>query len=1189
MGQAMAAPFTPNPADSPSGRRPAGEVSAPPTVNHKLSHDQHGATPLAEPTPADFDPPTVISSPRPKRGTFDSRLGETLAGRKLGHFELIESVGAGGMGAVLKARDLDLGRVVALKILPPDMAADPENIVRFKQEARAAARLDHDNVARVYHFGEDQGLHYIAFEFVEGDNLRQMMEANGGTIPVPDAVALLLEVAAGLGHAAERGVVHRDIKPSNIIVTPDGRAKIVDMGLARSMDARHTGQLTESGVTLGTFDYISPEQAIEPRQADVRSDIYSLGCTFYHALTGRTPVPDGTAAKKLDAQRNLLAPDPRLYNPAIPEDLAAILGRMMAKDPDRRYQDAEHLAVHLRAVARKLGIATGPLSPPESKLDEPLPPPPRMSVAWVLTAVAVLALAIVIFSNAFHPSSPPPFLEEKPGTFLTEPIDPGPAAPVPLAVASRDASDTEELLALLRSGVQHIRLTGREYDLARYRDQEGQPVGAVLAGEDVRLEGVFEPIVRLGYSPDGKSRVKSLTLRGSGKGSVSVRGIHFLLPDADGDDSDCGLLVSGFENVKLDECTFSTGYRSSRDGPAGFGLVLRGGSATINKCYLAPGCVGFWIDGPGKVSVSECAIGPQFAGIRILRSSTDLSGEIELSLVNCSALLPTSGALVEVGDQIRASIVASFCLFAGPERQAAEDTPVVLRQKKQRAQTTKYEGGSDAKPNFYYNLAAYSEREEIYSFADAAKQSLPIHDVQRAIKNPWEDPDPFRLLKSSPLEARRAFTQNLRLAELRIKNDPNRSIVGARFLGPHPIFALPLRAPDSENRDPTVKVWDPSQSDTDDNLPPGVFPTLAKTLAALGHKGTLLIRHSGKLEVEPWEFTKAETNLTIKPDAGFKPILVPAAVALKPAAGLFKLYGGRLVLDGLHFRLPADRAPAIVVLPGGGQFELKNAVITLEDGEDLTAIKLVDPRGEMMMGGGTSPDRWPVPKMTVENVFLRGKGHLVVVRGSRPFVLDVKNTLAALDDTLFEIDPSTADPSSAGSGVIRLSRVTAYLGGSLLHFRASDRKTEMGPTGLTRTEIKATQCVFVPAVGTPDAFIRADRIDTREQAEKWLSFIGKNNVYGHDKKKVMLEIRPTNVEAMPIQPVEGDRWLAMTLEEGDPFVPVSFEYRLPEAGQKQRFLAVRPIEFRNIRFDSLRENFSEIGSTSEIPSPFADE
>src|SRR5206468_5464348 len=137
---------------------------------------------------------------------------------------------------------------------------------------------------RVYFCGEDQGLHFIAFEFVDGEDLRTVLSRNGALSPAT-GVRYMLQLAAGLAHAAQRGVVHRDIKPSNILITPAGQAKIVDMGLARATGAAHGG-VTQSGVTLGTFDYISPEQAMEPREADVRSDIYSLGCTFYHALTG---------------------------------------------------------------------------------------------------------------------------------------------------------------------------------------------------------------------------------------------------------------------------------------------------------------------------------------------------------------------------------------------------------------------------------------------------------------------------------------------------------------------------------------------------------------------------------------------------------------------------------------------------------------------------------------------------------------------------------------------------------------------------------------------------------------------------------------------------------------------------------------------------------------------------------------
>src|SRR5207244_5050603 len=184
---------------------------------------------------------------------------------------------------------------------------------------------------RVYYCGEDQGLHFIAFEFVEGINLRALLERRGPLQPA-EAVHYMLQVATGLAHAAARGVVHRDVKPSNIIITPAGRAKIVDMGLARHQDGPADG-VTQSGVTLGTFDYISPEQALEPRQADVRSDIYSLGCTFYHVITGQPPVPEGTAAKKLHHHQNVGPIDPRQLNPEIADGVAGILARITAKHP----------------------------------------------------------------------------------------------------------------------------------------------------------------------------------------------------------------------------------------------------------------------------------------------------------------------------------------------------------------------------------------------------------------------------------------------------------------------------------------------------------------------------------------------------------------------------------------------------------------------------------------------------------------------------------------------------------------------------------------------------------------------------------------------------------------------------------------------------------------------------------------
>ena len=228
------------------------------------------------------------------------RAALPVPGDMLDGFLIEEVIGVGGMGAVYRALDTKLDRQVALKLLPPDQAADPEVVARFYQEGRSAARLDHENIARVYCIGQDGAFHYIAFEFIEGETLRQRTET-AGALPVSEAVHIALEIAQALVHASERGVVHRDIKPSNIIITSSGRAKLVDMGLARRFERGGDNGLTQSGMTLGTFDYISPEQARDPRDVDVRSDLYSLGCTMFQMLTGPAAVPGRDRPAKTDS------------------------------------------------------------------------------------------------------------------------------------------------------------------------------------------------------------------------------------------------------------------------------------------------------------------------------------------------------------------------------------------------------------------------------------------------------------------------------------------------------------------------------------------------------------------------------------------------------------------------------------------------------------------------------------------------------------------------------------------------------------------------------------------------------------------------------------------------------------------------------------------------------------------------
>lgn len=310
--------------------------------------------------PSDLLGDKTVISVRPvgrssSAGTKTTAMPIGLQGTRLAHFELLEFVGGGGMGAVYRGHDLKLDRPVAIKVLAREQASDSDLVRRFQNEARSAARLDHDNIARVYDFGEDSGWHYIVFEFVEGQNVRDLVQQSG-PLAVADAMHYTQQLAMALHHAAERDVVHRDIKPSNVVLNQSDHVKLVDMGLARLHQIDAPGDdLTASGVTLGTFDYISPEQARDPRVADVRSDIYSLGCTLFFMLTGSPPFPHGTALQKLLSHTNDPAPDPRQFRGDIPDEVVGLMQRMMAKDPNQRYQDPREIIVEIGQMCQRFG------------------------------------------------------------------------------------------------------------------------------------------------------------------------------------------------------------------------------------------------------------------------------------------------------------------------------------------------------------------------------------------------------------------------------------------------------------------------------------------------------------------------------------------------------------------------------------------------------------------------------------------------------------------------------------------------------------------------------------------------------------------------------------------------------------------------------------------------------------------
>ncbi|MFT5093171.1 MAG: serine/threonine protein kinase, partial [Porticoccaceae bacterium] len=254
--------------DSDRESRPLPPLSAADSDAHlpRLSGSEtviNKTGPLAVMLPRDGDSPPseLVNRLFPPRQDSGSSIGaHSPSGIELDHFRIEERIGMGGMGAVFRAVDTRLQRMVALKLLAPSQAYDDGSVKRFQNEARAAARLDHENVARVHYIGEERGLHFIAFEYVTGSTIRELIRRQH-RISATDTMNYALQIAAALKHTSAMGVVHRDIKPSNIIITPSGRAKLVDLGLARNDTTESQADLTLPGTTLGTFDYISPEQA----------------------------------------------------------------------------------------------------------------------------------------------------------------------------------------------------------------------------------------------------------------------------------------------------------------------------------------------------------------------------------------------------------------------------------------------------------------------------------------------------------------------------------------------------------------------------------------------------------------------------------------------------------------------------------------------------------------------------------------------------------------------------------------------------------------------------------------------------------------------------------------------------------------------------------------------------------------
>jgi serine/threonine-protein kinase len=263
---------------------------------------------------------------------------QLLAGRTTGfrvdRYVLMDLIGQGGMGRVYLANDSRLNRRVALKILSPERVNNPRAIARFQREARVGAQLQHENLVRIYDFGESSGRYYLVMEYIEGKTIGTLI-SEGGQMPPAAAVRLVRQVALGLEHAHRKGLIHRDVNPYNILVTHDGIAKLTDMGLA--INLAEEDRVTRDGATVGTFDYVAPEQARHSHAADIRSDIYSLGCTLYHMISCQVPFPTPSLPEKLFAHQAMEPTPLDKLVPGLAKGLAEVVSRMMRKSPDDRY------------------------------------------------------------------------------------------------------------------------------------------------------------------------------------------------------------------------------------------------------------------------------------------------------------------------------------------------------------------------------------------------------------------------------------------------------------------------------------------------------------------------------------------------------------------------------------------------------------------------------------------------------------------------------------------------------------------------------------------------------------------------------------------------------------------------------------------------------------------------------------
>jgi eukaryotic-like serine/threonine-protein kinase len=327
-----------------------------------------------------------------------------MISENISHYRILHRIGSGGMGEVYMAKDTDLDRIVALKILRGDLASNPDRLVRFVQEAKAASALDHPNVAHIYEIGEADGVSFISMQYVEGTTVESMIQED--PLETKQILAIAIHVASALEEAHAKGIIHRDIKPSNIMMTPRGQAKVLDFGLAKVSPAVQQGDMsnlvtqveTVPGMIVGTVQYMSPEQTLG-KVVDHRSDIFSFGTTLYQMATSRLPFSGETPTETMNLVINATPEPIARFSNKIPYELERIIRKCLEKDPDRRYQSARDMLIDLKHLQRD--SLSG--EKPAVTLPEAVPRTNRywkyVGLGLVLFALAAISIGIYFSRN----------------------------------------------------------------------------------------------------------------------------------------------------------------------------------------------------------------------------------------------------------------------------------------------------------------------------------------------------------------------------------------------------------------------------------------------------------------------------------------------------------------------------------------------------------------------------------------------------------------------------------------------------------------------------------------------------------------------------------------------------------------------------------------------------------------------